>query len=88
MTGYKESSKHKILTREEEVVLGRAVVEGLEASKTLDENKSLIVVSVLILALSLTLSIFVFFYLRPKRPGLRVTCQYEMSTLMAPCVMP
>tara|TARA_Y100000356_G_scaffold98368_1_gene83687 strand:- start:856 stop:1767 length:912 start_codon:yes stop_codon:yes gene_type:complete len=41
MTGYKESSKHKILTREEEVVLGRAVVEGLEASKTLDENKSL-----------------------------------------------
>ena len=41
MTGYKESSKHKILTREEEVVLGRAVVEGLEASKTLDKNKSL-----------------------------------------------
>jgi len=41
MTGYKESSKHKILTREEEVVLGRAVVEGLQASESLDKGKSL-----------------------------------------------
>ena len=41
MTGYIESSKHKILTREEEVVLGRAVIEGIEASNTLSEVKEL-----------------------------------------------
>tara|TARA_Y100000004_G_scaffold196897_1_gene268636 strand:- start:165 stop:1076 length:912 start_codon:yes stop_codon:yes gene_type:complete len=41
MTGYIESSKHKILTREEEVVLGRAVIEGIEASDTLSEVKDL-----------------------------------------------
>ena len=41
MTGYIESSKHKILSREEEVVLGRAVLEGIEASTTLYEVKDL-----------------------------------------------
>ena len=41
MTGYIESSKHKILSREEEVVLGRAVIEGIEASDTLSEVKNL-----------------------------------------------
>ena len=41
MTGYIESSKHKILTREEEVVLGRDVIEGIEASDTLSEVKDL-----------------------------------------------
>tara|TARA_Y100000004_G_scaffold27554_1_gene28206 strand:- start:235 stop:1146 length:912 start_codon:yes stop_codon:yes gene_type:complete len=41
MTGYLESSKHRILTREEEVVLGRTVIEGIEASKTLDNAKKL-----------------------------------------------
>jgi RNA polymerase primary sigma factor len=41
MTGYIESSKHKILSREEEVVLGRAVLEGIEASTTLSEVKDL-----------------------------------------------
>lgn len=41
MTGYLESSKHRILTREEEVVLGRTVIEGIEASETLDNAKKL-----------------------------------------------
>tara|TARA_Y100000361_G_C11153498_1_gene342686 strand:+ start:1474 stop:2385 length:912 start_codon:yes stop_codon:yes gene_type:complete len=41
MTGYIESSKHRILSREEEVVLGRAVLEGIEASNTLSEVKDL-----------------------------------------------
>lgn len=41
MTGYLESSKHRILTREEEVVLGRTVIEGVEASETLDNAKKL-----------------------------------------------
>lgn len=37
MAGYRTSSKHKILTREEEVVLGRAVIEGQNAAKTLND---------------------------------------------------
>lgn len=37
MSGYKRSSKHKILTREEEVVLGRTVIEGQEAAKALND---------------------------------------------------
>ena len=37
MAGYVNSSKHKILTREEEVVLGRAVIEGQTAKKKLNE---------------------------------------------------
>lgn len=37
MSGYKVSSKHKILSREEEVVLGRAVVDGQNAAKALNE---------------------------------------------------
>ncbi len=36
MAGYVESSKHRILTREEETVLGRAVIEGAEAQSELD----------------------------------------------------
>lgn len=36
MTGYANSSKHKILTREEEIVLGKAVKEGNAARKALD----------------------------------------------------
>lgn len=36
MAGYKNSSKHKILTREEEQVLGRAIQEGLEADRYLN----------------------------------------------------
>lgn len=36
MAGYVRSSKHKILTREEEVVLGRAVAAGLKAAKELN----------------------------------------------------
>ena len=36
MAGYKRSSQHKLLTREEEVVLGRAVAAGIEASKDLN----------------------------------------------------
>jgi RNA polymerase sigma factor (sigma-70 family) len=41
MTGYLESSKHRILTREEEVVLGRTVIDGIEAGETLDSSKKL-----------------------------------------------
>jgi len=37
MSGYKRSSRHKILTREEEVILGRAVVEGQQAAKELND---------------------------------------------------
>tara|TARA_Y100000004_G_scaffold87711_1_gene98332 strand:- start:2513 stop:3445 length:933 start_codon:yes stop_codon:yes gene_type:complete len=37
MAGYVNSSKHKILTREEEIVLGRAVIAGQKASKRLNE---------------------------------------------------
>lgn len=37
MAGYRTSSKHTILTREEEVVLGRAVVEGNTAAKALND---------------------------------------------------
>ncbi len=36
MAGDVESSKHRILTREEETVLGRAVIEGAEAQEKLD----------------------------------------------------
>ena len=38
MAGYTLSSKHKILTREEEIVLGRAIQEGLEADRILNES--------------------------------------------------
>jgi len=38
MSGYKTSSKHRILSREEEVVLGRAVVEGQKAAKELNDS--------------------------------------------------
>lgn len=37
MSGYATTSKHKILTREEEVVLGRTVVAGIAAQRELDE---------------------------------------------------
>lgn len=37
MTGYTKSSKHTLLTREEEVVLGRAVRDGLKAKRRLNE---------------------------------------------------
>lgn len=37
MSGYAKTSKHKILTREEEVVLGRAVAAGFEAQRRLEE---------------------------------------------------
>jgi RNA polymerase sigma factor (sigma-70 family) len=37
MSGYVQSSKHRILSREEEVVLGRAVAAGLKAQKELNE---------------------------------------------------
>ena len=37
MAGYVNSSKHKILTREEEIVLGKAVVAGQQAAKKLNE---------------------------------------------------
>tara|TARA_Y100000004_G_scaffold88304_1_gene98997 strand:- start:550 stop:1482 length:933 start_codon:yes stop_codon:yes gene_type:complete len=37
MAGYVNSSKHKILTREEEIVLGRAVIEGQKAAKKLND---------------------------------------------------
>ena len=37
MSGYVNSSKHRILTREEEVVLGRTVVAGQKAAKQLNE---------------------------------------------------
>ena len=40
MAGYVESSKHKILTREEETVLGRAVIQGTDAQKELEELES------------------------------------------------
>ena len=40
MSGYKKTSKHKILTREEEIVLGRAVVEGTLAKQALEEAKA------------------------------------------------
>lgn len=36
MTGYTRSSKHRILSREEEVVLGRAVAAGIDAAKRLN----------------------------------------------------
>jgi RNA polymerase sigma factor (sigma-70 family) len=36
MAGYVESSKHRILSREEETVLGRAVIEGVEAQVKLE----------------------------------------------------
>ena len=36
MAGYTRSSKHRILSREEEVVLGRAVSAGIQASKELN----------------------------------------------------
>lgn len=39
MSGYTHTSKHKILTREEEIVLGRTVVEGQKAQSRLDEAK-------------------------------------------------
>ena len=38
MAGYTRSSKHIILTREEEVVLGRAVSAGIEAAKELNTS--------------------------------------------------
>ena len=37
MAGYVNSSKHKLLTREEEIVLGKAVVAGQQAAKKLNE---------------------------------------------------
>ena len=37
MAGYAKSSRHRILSREEEVVLGRAVVAGLAAAKQLNQ---------------------------------------------------
>ena len=37
MSGYVNSSKHKILTREEEIVLGKAVIAGQDAAKKLNE---------------------------------------------------
>lgn len=37
MSGYVQSSKHRILSREEEVVLGRAVAAGLKAQKELND---------------------------------------------------
>ena len=37
MAGYVQSSKHRILSREEEVVLGRAVAAGLKAQKELND---------------------------------------------------
>jgi len=37
MSGYVQSSKHRILSREEEVVLGRAVAAGLKAQKQLND---------------------------------------------------